>query len=102
MGKLFGTDGIRAVANEGLDAPLSYRIGQAAAISLIDSGTQRPRVVIGKDTRISSDMLEAALVAGLRVRRGGARRHPHPGGGVFDVPSARRRGRCYFGVPQSV
>ena len=65
MGKLFGTDGIRAVANEGLDAPLSYRIGQAAAISLIDSGTQRPRVVIGKDTRISSDMLEAALVAGL-------------------------------------
>ena len=65
MGKLFGTDGIRAVANEGLDAPLSYRIGQAAAISLIDSGTQRPCVVIGKDTRISSDMLEAALVAGL-------------------------------------
>ena len=46
MGKLFGTDGIRAVANEGLDAPLSYRIGQAAAISLIDSGTQRPRVVV--------------------------------------------------------
>lgn len=65
MGKLFGTDGIRGVANETLTAPLAYRVGQAAAISLSEGKDKKPMVVIGKDTRISSDMLEAALVAGL-------------------------------------
>ena len=65
MGKLFGTDGIRGVANETLDAKLAYRVGQAAAISLCDDPGTKPTVVIGKDTRISSDMLEGALVAGL-------------------------------------
>ena len=65
MGKLFGTDGIRGVANETLDAKLAYRVGQAAAISLCDDPGTKPTVVIGKDTRISSDMLESALVAGL-------------------------------------
>ncbi len=65
MGKLFGTDGIRGVANETLDTRLAYRIGQATAISLQDGTGRKPTVVIGKDTRISSDMLEAALTAGL-------------------------------------
>ena len=65
MGRLFGTDGIRGVANETLDAKLAYRVGQAAAISLCDDSGTKPTVVIGKDTRISSDMLEGALVAGL-------------------------------------
>lgn len=65
MGKLFGTDGIRGVANETLDAKLAYRVGQAAALSLSDTSGTKPTVVIGKDTRISSDMLEGALVAGL-------------------------------------
>lgn len=65
MGKLFGTDGIRGVANETLDAKLAYRVGQAAALSLSDASGTKPTVVIGKDTRISSDMLEGALVAGL-------------------------------------
>lgn len=65
MGKLFGTDGIRGVANETLTVPLAYRVGQAAAISLAEGKDRKPMVVIGKDTRISSDMLEAALVAGL-------------------------------------
>ena len=65
MGKLFGTDGIRGVANETLDTKLAYRVGQAAAISLKKETNQKPFVVIGKDTRISSDMLEAALTAGL-------------------------------------
>ena len=65
MGKLFGTDGIRGVANETLDAHLAYRVGQAAAISLSDKSGTKPTVVIGKDTRISSDMIEGALVAGL-------------------------------------
>ena len=64
MGKLFGTDGIRGVANETLTCQLAYRVGQAAAISLGSFDGKRPKVVIGKDTRISSDMLEAALLAG--------------------------------------
>ncbi len=65
MGKLFGTDGIRGIANQQLTAPKAFRIGQAAALALRNSGVEKPMVVIGKDTRISSDMLECALTAGL-------------------------------------
>ena len=54
MGKLFGTDGIRGVANETLDIRLACRVGQAAALSLVESVGPHPTVVIGKDTRISS------------------------------------------------
>ena len=57
MGKLFGTDGIRGVANEGLDAQLAFRVGQAAASVLAAEKSARPVFTIGKDTRISSDML---------------------------------------------
>ena len=66
MGKLFGTDGIRGVVNAGLDAELAYDVGVAAAYVLAQAkGEGRPRFAIGKDTRISSDLLEGALVAGL-------------------------------------
>ena len=65
MGKFFGTDGIRGVVNDTLDATLAYKTGGAAATVLKKSGVARPRVAIGKDTRISCDMLEAALSAGL-------------------------------------
>ncbi len=66
MGKLFGTDGIRGVVNAGLDAQLAYQVGLAAAAVLRkEKGGERPVVTIGKDTRISSDVLEGALVAGL-------------------------------------
>lgn len=65
MGNLFGTDGIRGVANVQLSAALAYRVGQAAAIALKERVEGKPLVVIGKDTRISSDMLEAAVTAGL-------------------------------------
>lgn len=65
MGVLFGTDGIRGVANETLDAPLAYRVGQAAALALAEQTEGRPLFLIGKDTRISSDLLENALTAGL-------------------------------------
>ena len=65
MGQLFGTDGIRGVANAGLDAALAYKVGQAAAIVLAKGKVTRPCIAIGKDTRISSDMLEAALIAGI-------------------------------------
>ena len=64
MGKLFGTDGARGIANETLGCETAVRIGRAAAAVLAHPG--RPaRVLIGKDTRRSSDMLEAALIAGL-------------------------------------
>ncbi len=67
MGKLFGTDGIRGVVNKNLDAPLAYQVGLAAATVLAKEHADgsRPVVAIGKDTRISSDLLEGALIAGL-------------------------------------
>lgn len=65
MGRLFGTDGARGVANSELTCELAMNIGKAAAMVLTDSSNKHPKILIGKDTRISSDMLENALVAGL-------------------------------------
>ena len=66
MGKLFGTDGIRGVVNAGLDAELAFQVGLAAAyVMQQEKGEGQPRFAIGKDTRISSDLLEGALIAGL-------------------------------------
>ncbi|MDR3287868.1 MAG: phosphoglucosamine mutase [Peptococcaceae bacterium] len=64
MGKLFGTDGVRGVANKELTAGLAFRLGQAGAYALSREHSH-PRIIIGKDTRISCDMLEAALIAGI-------------------------------------
>lgn len=65
MGRLFGTDGARGVANQELTCEIAFRIGQAAAFVLTEECHRKPKIVIGKDTRISCDMLEAALTAGL-------------------------------------
>lgn len=66
MGKLFGTDGIRGVVNAGLDAELAYKVGLAAAQVLAEEKTDgKPLFTIGKDTRISGDLLKGALIAGL-------------------------------------
>lgn len=65
MGRLFGTDGARGVANTELTPELAMNIGRAAAMVLINKETEHPKVLIGKDTRLSSDMLEGALIAGL-------------------------------------
>lgn len=67
MGVLFGTDGIRGVANKELTGELAYKIGRAGGYRLISSykGEEKPVMLIGKDTRVSGDMLEAALVAGM-------------------------------------
>lgn len=65
MGRLFGTDGVRGIANSDLTCELAMDIGRAAAAVLIDGENKRPTVLIGKDTRASSDMLEAAMAAGL-------------------------------------
>ena len=65
MGRLFGTDGARGIANTELSCETSMQIGRAAALVLSEATHHRPKVLIGKDTRISCDMLEAALIAGL-------------------------------------
>lgn len=65
--KLFGTDGVRGEANVVLTAELAYQLGRAAAYILKRDGLpdKEPAMVIGKDTRISGDMLEASLIAGI-------------------------------------
>lgn len=66
MGRLFGTDGVRGVANESLTPELALQIGRAAAMVLLrESKSTKPTILIGKDTRASGDMLEAALTAGF-------------------------------------
>ncbi len=66
MGRLFGTDGVRGIANKDLTNELAMQIGAAAAeVLLKESKSAKPTVLIGKDTRASGDMLEAALTAGL-------------------------------------
>ena len=64
MGKYFGTDGVRGVANQELTPELAYKIGRCGGYVLAGQ-LVRPNVVIGLDTRISGPMLEAAMVAGL-------------------------------------
>lgn len=65
MGRLFGTDGVRGVANTELTCELAFQLGKAGAFVLADEALHTPRIVIGKDTRLSGDMLENALVAGI-------------------------------------
>lgn len=67
MGRLFGTDGVRGLANGDLTADLALRLGEAAARVLVGDSApgQRPLAVVGRDTRISGQFLEHAVVAGL-------------------------------------
>lgn len=65
MGRLFGTDGARGVAITELTCEIAMQIGKAAAIVLTKTTKHKPTIFIGKDTRISSDILEAALAAGI-------------------------------------
>ncbi len=65
LGKLFGTDGVRGVAGTELSCSLAYKVGKAGAIVLTRHSDVTPTILIGKDTRISGDMLEAALIAGI-------------------------------------
>ncbi len=65
MGKLFGTDGIRGVVGKNLTVEMAFKVGQAVATVLSEESGKQPTILIGKDTRISSDMLECALIAGI-------------------------------------
>src|ERR1700759_1106328 len=72
MGRLFGTDGVRGVANRELTAELALALGAAAARRLTSPNSTRRRVaVVGRDPRASGEMLEAAGIAGLRGQGGG-------------------------------
>ncbi|OLO26245.1 phosphoglucosamine mutase [Alkalihalophilus pseudofirmus] len=64
MGKYFGTDGVRGVANTELTPELAFKLGRIGGY-ILTKNTQKPKVLIGRDTRLSGEMLEGALIAGL-------------------------------------
>lgn len=64
MSRLFGTDGVRGIANQELTPDLAFRLGRAGAY-VLGRETGKRFIIIGKDTRISGDMLEGALIAGI-------------------------------------
>ena len=71
MARLFGTDGVRGLANDTLSPHLALQLGAAAAEVLAAhamNGTDHPHVVVGRDPRVSGEMLEAALAAGISSR----------------------------------
>lgn len=68
MGRLFGTDGVRGIANLDLTPELAFKLGRAAAYVLVQNkggSAEAGRVLVGRDTRLSGEMLEAALIAGI-------------------------------------
>ncbi len=65
MGRLFGTDGVRGIANKELNSTLTFNLGRIGAYVLTGETRHKPRIAVGKDTRVSGDMLEAALIAGI-------------------------------------
>lgn len=64
MGRLFGTDGVRGIANQDLTPELAYKLGRVGAYVLLKD-QKKAKVVIGKDTRISGDLLESAMISGF-------------------------------------
>ena len=65
MRKLFGTDGVRGLANSELTPQLAFNLGRSGAFVLSKFCKHPPQIIVGKDTRISGYMLESALVAGM-------------------------------------
>ena len=65
MGKYFGTDGVRGEANVELTPEMAFKLGRFGGYVLSQHATEAPTVFVGRDTRISGEMLEAALIAGL-------------------------------------
>jgi len=65
MQRMFGTDGVRGVANKELTADLAFALGRAGALALTEELSQKPTLLVGRDTRISGTMLECALCAGI-------------------------------------
>ena len=72
MGRIFGTDGVRGLANTELTPELAMQLGQALVTVLVEEGNTRPSVLIGRDPRWSGEMLESALMAGVTSAGGDA------------------------------
>lgn len=72
MGRLFGTDGVRGVANIELTPELAYRLARAATLYFGEGSEEKPVIMIGRDTRISGPMFEASLIAGITSAGGRA------------------------------
>ncbi len=72
MGRIFGTDGVRGLANAELTPELAMQLGQALVTVLVEEGNTRPSVLIGRDPRWSGEMLESALMAGITSAGGDA------------------------------
>lgn len=89
MGRLFGTDGVRGVANKELTPELAFNLGKAGT-HVLKKDNERPVVVIGKDTRISGDMLESALTAGILAVGGNVIR-----AGVIPAPAIAYLAKYY-------
>jgi len=64
MSRIFGTDGVRGIANTELTSQLAYNLGRSGAF-VLTQGAHKPKIIVGMDTRVSGDMLESALVAGI-------------------------------------
>lgn len=97
MGRLFGTDGVRGVANADLTAEMALGLSVAAAHVLAEAGTfegHRPTAVVGRDPRASGEFLEAAVVAGLAsagvdvLRAACCRRRPSPTSPARSAPTS--------------
>ena len=69
MARLFGTDGVRGIANEELTPLMAMQLGQAGAHVLTKETNHKPTIMVGCDTRISGDMLANALMRTVLVRR---------------------------------
>ena len=65
MSRLFGTDGVRGVANKELTVELATKLGQVGAHVLTENSHHKPKILVGCDTRKSGDMLAMALMAGI-------------------------------------
>ena len=80
MGKYFGTDGVRGIAGADLTCELAMKLGRGVAAVLTDGSGRKPRILIGKDTRQSGDMLEPPSPPPVQRgrRRGGPGRSAHP------------------------
>ena len=102
---IFGTDGIRGRVPGELNASLAFRLGFSVGSMLWEEGETRPRVAVGQDPRSSSDMLEAAVVAGVCASGADAERLsviPTPAGVVVHPQSRPAGGHHDLRLPQPV
>lgn len=90
MGRLFGTDGVRGIANADLTPELAFSLGKAGAYVLGRTNKDKPVIIIGADTRLSGYMLENALTAGILAVGGNVIR-----AGVIPTPAIAYLVRYY-------